>query len=93
MTLQADLHIVFRSGTLSPYLNRFRDEVPGSSVPKDEKWILEIGKGFKITLILMTVAWVVGAWMFYDYSGSLGPGSYMGLAMIGITWAVWKFMY
>ena len=26
----------------------------------------------------MTAAWVVGAWMIYDYSGSLGPGSYMG---------------
>ena len=54
---------------------------------------MDIGKGFKITLILMTVAWVVGAWMFYDYLGSLGPKSYMGLAMIEITWAVWKFMY
>ena len=54
---------------------------------------MDIRKGFKIILILMTVAWVVGAWMIYDYSGSLGPGSYMGLVMIGITWAVWKFMY
>ena len=54
---------------------------------------MDIGKGFKIILILMTVAWVVGAWMIYDYSGSLGPGSYMGLVMIGIAWEVWKFVY
>ena len=36
---------------------------------------MNIGKGFKITLILMTVVWVAGAWMFYDYSGSFSPGS------------------
>ncbi|MBT3367627.1 MAG: hypothetical protein HOA32_01915 [Nitrospina sp.] len=54
---------------------------------------MDRGKGFKIILIFMTIAWVVGAWMIYSYSGSLGPGSYMGLAMIGMTWTVWRIMY